>query len=120
MVQQAHMDHFPVVGIGASAGGLEAVSELLAELPAATGMAHVLVQHLDAAMPDMDGYEVLKRLRAQSAELQRGNLAVAALTGLGEPAQRERIRQPGFDADLVKPADPEAVYALLASVPAEK
>ena len=38
---------FPVVGIGASAGGLEAVSELLAELPAATGTAFLLVQHLD-------------------------------------------------------------------------
>ncbi len=38
---------FPVVGIGASAGGLEAVSELIAQLPAATGMAYLLVQHLD-------------------------------------------------------------------------
>ena len=38
---------FPVVGIGASAGGLEAVSELIAELPASTGMAFLLVQHLD-------------------------------------------------------------------------
>ena len=38
---------FPVVGIGASAGGLEAVSEMIAELPATTGMAFLLVQHLD-------------------------------------------------------------------------
>jgi len=38
---------FPVVGIGASAGGLEAFSQLLAALPADTGMAFVLVQHLD-------------------------------------------------------------------------
>ena len=37
---------FPVVGIGASAGGLEAVTELVAELPAKTGMAFLLVQHL--------------------------------------------------------------------------
>jgi two-component system CheB/CheR fusion protein len=36
-----------VVGIGASAGGLEAASHLLARLPADTGMAIVLVQHLD-------------------------------------------------------------------------
>src|SRR5436305_13633260 len=40
-------DAFPVVAIGASAGGLEAVRELLAHLPADTGMAFVLVQHLD-------------------------------------------------------------------------
>ncbi len=38
---------FPVVGIGASAGGLEAFTELLRHLPAGSGMALVLVQHLD-------------------------------------------------------------------------
>jgi two-component system CheB/CheR fusion protein len=38
---------FPVVGIGASAGGLEAFTRLLKHLPADTGMAFVLVQHLD-------------------------------------------------------------------------
>ena len=36
-----------IVGVGASAGGLEALSELLRNLPASTGMAFVLVQHLD-------------------------------------------------------------------------
>src|SRR6266478_863976 len=38
---------FPVVGIGASAGGLEAFTKLLQKLPADTGMALVLIQHLD-------------------------------------------------------------------------
>jgi two-component system CheB/CheR fusion protein len=38
---------FPIVGIGASAGGFEAFSELLKFLPTDTGMAFVLVQHLD-------------------------------------------------------------------------
>jgi two-component system CheB/CheR fusion protein len=38
---------FPIVGIGASAGGLEAFSELLRWLPEKSGMAFVLVQHLD-------------------------------------------------------------------------
>jgi two-component system CheB/CheR fusion protein len=36
-----------IVGVGASAGGLEAFSELLRNLPATTGMTFVLVQHLD-------------------------------------------------------------------------
>jgi two-component system, chemotaxis family, CheB/CheR fusion protein len=36
-----------IVGIGASAGGLEAITELLGALPAATGMAFIVVQHLD-------------------------------------------------------------------------
>jgi len=38
---------FPIVGVGASAGGLEAFSSLLQQLDATTGMAFVLIQHLD-------------------------------------------------------------------------
>jgi len=38
---------FPIVGIAASAGGLEAFTELLGHLPTDTGMAFVLIQHLD-------------------------------------------------------------------------
>ena len=38
---------FPIVGIGASAGGLEAFTQLLEHLPCNTGMGFVLVQHLD-------------------------------------------------------------------------
>ena len=37
----------PIVGIGASAGGLESFSELLARVPADTGVAYVFVQHLN-------------------------------------------------------------------------
>src|ERR1700693_2252396 len=38
---------FPIVAIGSSAGGLEAVSELLTAVPSKSGIAYVLVQHLD-------------------------------------------------------------------------
>src|ERR1700735_4287355 len=38
---------FPIVGIGASAGGLEAFTEMLQTLPSKTGMAFVFIQHLD-------------------------------------------------------------------------
>jgi two-component system, chemotaxis family, CheB/CheR fusion protein len=38
---------FPIVGVGASAGGLEPFTQLLTALPSDTGMAFVLVQHLD-------------------------------------------------------------------------
>ncbi|PYT16524.1 MAG: hypothetical protein DMF51_04580, partial [Acidobacteria bacterium] len=40
-------DSFPIVGIGASAGGLEAFASLLSNVPADPGVAFVLVQHLD-------------------------------------------------------------------------
>lgn len=38
--------HFPIVGIGASAGGLDAYRRILRNIPEKTGMAYVLVQHL--------------------------------------------------------------------------
>ncbi|MFZ0285919.1 MAG: chemotaxis protein CheB, partial [Terriglobales bacterium] len=53
-------DLFPIVGIGASAGGLEAFSDLLRSLPRKTGMAFVLVQHLDPSHAS-DLREILAR-----------------------------------------------------------
>lgn len=50
---------FPIVGIGASAGGLEAFTELIHELPSDLGMAYVLVTHLyperESAIPQILG-----------------------------------------------------------------
>src|SRR6202048_2941659 len=46
-------DSFPVVGLGASAGGLDAARRLLAALPASTGMAFILIQHLDPTHASM-------------------------------------------------------------------
>src|SRR5687767_1285221 len=48
---------FPVVGVGASAGGLEAFQKLLRAIPEDSGMAFVLVQHLhpshESLLPDI-------------------------------------------------------------------
>ena len=46
-------ESFPVVGLGASAGGLDACRRLLAVLPAGTGMAVILIQHLDPTHASM-------------------------------------------------------------------
>jgi len=51
---------FPIVGIGASAGGLQAFTQLLEHLPSDTGMAFVLIQHLDPSHPSFLG-EALRR-----------------------------------------------------------
>jgi two-component system CheB/CheR fusion protein len=50
---ESHTLNFPVVGIGASAGGLETFIELLNFLPADTGMAFILIQHLDPNHPSL-------------------------------------------------------------------
>ena len=44
-------ESFPIVAIGASAGGLEPISELLRHIPAKTGLAFLIIQHLDPTHP---------------------------------------------------------------------
>jgi len=57
---------FPIVGIGASAGGLSAYTKLLKALPTDTGMGFVLVQHLDpkhaSMLPELLGRTTLMRV----------------------------------------------------------
>ena len=50
---RADDDGFPIVGIGASAGGLEALEQFLSHVPPACGMAFVIVQHLDPTYKGM-------------------------------------------------------------------
>jgi two-component system CheB/CheR fusion protein len=47
LLEEPEKDRFPVVGIGASAGGLEAFEEFFNNMPSDSGMAFVLVPHLD-------------------------------------------------------------------------
>ena len=67
---------------------------------------------LDIGMPEMDGYEVARRI---SALHQQPRAVIVALTGWGQDADRQRAREAGFDHHLVKPAGIEALQALLAA-----
>jgi|HubBroStandDraft_1064217.scaffolds.fasta_scaffold04706_3 two-component system CheB/CheR fusion protein len=69
---------------------------------------------LDIGLPEMDGYEIARRLRADPAVKQAH---LIALTGYGQEHDRERTRKAGFCAHLVKPADIETVNQILASLP---
>jgi CheY-like chemotaxis protein len=66
---------------------------------------------LDIGLPDMDGYEVARRLRAHPAT-ERALLV--ALTGYGQIEDLRRAREAGFNHHFVKPADLDALTALLA------
>ncbi|MBA4741466.1 MAG: PAS domain-containing protein [Azoarcus sp.] len=68
-------DTFPVVGIGASAGGLEALEQFLAGVPANSGMAYVVVQHLDPTHKGMMP-ELLQRATKLSVVQARSDLRV--------------------------------------------
>lgn len=66
---------FPIVGIGASAGGLEAYTDLLRELPTDSGMVFVLIQHLKPDTPSMLS-EILARVTEMPVEQVTDNLTV--------------------------------------------
>jgi two-component system CheB/CheR fusion protein len=66
---------FPIVGIGASAGGLEAIKKLLENLPPNTGLALVIVQHLATGQESMLP-EILSRSTKMLVEKVESGMAV--------------------------------------------
>jgi two-component system CheB/CheR fusion protein len=70
---------------------------------------------LDLGMPGMDGYEVARRMRGES---WGKDALLVALTGWGQDQYRRRSSEAGFDRHMTKPADPEALRAVLSRVPA--
>jgi len=56
---------FPIVGIGASAGGLEALEQFFTHIPANSGMAFVVIQHLDPTQTGIMG-ELIQRMTAMN------------------------------------------------------
>lgn len=69
---------------------------------------------LDIGLPDMDGYEVARRLRAHPV---LGQVGLVAMTGFGGEADRRRAEEAGFDHFLVKPVAFQALEALLTTWP---
>ncbi len=67
---------------------------------------------LDIGLPDMNGYEVARRLRQQP---QTKDVRLIAMTGYGQDSDRQRSQEAGFDHHLVKPVDPQKLQDLLAT-----
>jgi len=67
---------------------------------------------VDIGLPGIDGYEVARRVRARDARRP----VLIALTGYGQPEDRRRATEAGFDEVLVKPVDPTALTELLATL----
>jgi PAS domain S-box-containing protein len=82
--------------------GLGGVALILAERPD--------IAIVDIGLPGIDGYEVARRVRAVLGPA----IHLAAMTGYGSPADRERARQAGFDTQVTKPVDIDAIERLLA------
>jgi two-component system, chemotaxis family, CheB/CheR fusion protein len=67
---------------------------------------------LDLMMPDMDGFEVARRMRGQP---WGKDVLLVALSGLGHEDHRRRSREAGFDQHLTKPADVAVLKSVLSA-----
>jgi PAS domain S-box-containing protein len=72
------------------------------------------VMFLDLNLPKMDGYEVAKRLRQDTAT---SGITLVAMTGYSQEEERRRTRDSGFHLHLVKPVDFDMLNELLSSLP---
>jgi len=70
------------------------------------------VMLLDIGLPEMDGYEVCRTIRKQD---WGRSITIIAMTGWGQAEDRQRSKDAGFSAHLVKPVDISKLNALLAS-----
>jgi PAS domain S-box-containing protein len=68
------------------------------------------VVFLDISMPDMDGFETLRKLRAQAGW---ANVFAVAVTGFGTQDDKKRSLEAGFDAHLTKPVELDVLMAVL-------
>jgi signal transduction histidine kinase/ActR/RegA family two-component response regulator len=80
-------------------------------------MAQPDVALVDIGLPELDGYEVARRV-CQQSNGERPHLI--AMTGYGQPEDRHRALEAGFDRHLVKPVRPESLHRLLGQLVREQ
>ncbi len=69
----------------------------------------------DIDMPVIDGYELARRVRRRLGD----EMGLVALTGYGQPADRQRALAAGFDRHLVKPVQPAVLTRVLSELAPE-
>ena len=69
----------------------------------------------DVEMPGLDGYTLIRKVRALAPE-QGGKTAAVALTALSRPEDRIRSIMAGFNIHVSKPVDPAELTAIVASL----
>jgi signal transduction histidine kinase len=67
---------------------------------------------IDIGLPGMSGYEVAQTIRTTESQSQ---IKLVAITGYGQPSDRERTLKAGFDTHLLKPIDPQTLQMILAN-----
>ncbi len=74
---------------------------------------HPAIAILDVGLPEMDGFELARRLRSKR---EHADMFLIALTGYGQASDRAAGREAGFDEHLVKPVNIDQLLSLLADL----
>jgi CheY-like chemotaxis protein len=90
--------------VTAVASASEALAEIEREIP------EMIVS--DLAMPDVDGYQLIQRIRALP-DARGGRTPAIALTAFARPEDRVRAMRAGFQNHVAKPLDPAELFAVL-------
>jgi signal transduction histidine kinase/CheY-like chemotaxis protein len=69
----------------------------------------------DLGMPDVDGYDLIRRIRSMSPE-RGGRIPAIALTGYAGPEEAKRVYSAGYDSHLPKPVDQEKLISTISSM----
>jgi PAS domain S-box-containing protein len=72
----------------------------------------------DIAMPEQDGYSLIRRIRSLADE--KSHIPAVALTAYGRPSEREIALAEGFDEYLKKPVEPDDLVSIVADVAGRK
>jgi PAS domain S-box-containing protein len=72
----------------------------------------------DIAMPEQDGYSLIRRIRSLADE--KSHIPAVALTAYGRPSEREIALVEGFDEYLKKPVEPDELVSMVAGVVGRK
>jgi len=89
--------------VAMAADGRSGVDRVLEERPD--------VALIDVGLPGMNGYDVARTIRGT---MRDGEIRLVAMTGYGQPSDRELAMQAGFDTHLLKPISPTVLQRLLA------
>jgi len=65
---------------------------------------------IDIGMPEVDGYQIAERIRA---EAWGDDVTLVAVTGWGSPEHKGRAMAAGFDFHMTKPVDPQALNEIV-------
>ena len=126
--EAADLSAVKVVVVDDQADARDLVARVLSECgaqvitAASAGEALLLVEHerphvlvTDIGMPDVDGFELLRRVRALG-ETRGGKVPAIALTAFARSEDRTRALQQGFRVHVAKPVEPSELIASVASV----